>query len=197
MPALILSVTAFAQSARPRPSPSPAIGPAILEDSTGKQIGPFEWTNGLGAVPTVVLKISDLWLAVAADVNGFRNGGGYFYYVSNDCTGTALYQILGAPVVGSSFSAAGTLYYADPRLAQNYNQISSRQNIFFDGTLAGCEGISTSGPIQSSPNLDSFNTGFCSALHAVSERGPISGSAELLIDYAGWFRQKWPRLITR
>jgi hypothetical protein len=63
--------TAFAQNtARPRPSPSPAIGPAILVDSTGKRIGPFDWERpGPGTpptggpdLPTVLLKLNGGWV---------------------------------------------------------------------------------------------------------------------------------------
>jgi hypothetical protein len=141
------------------PHPVTGIGPAILVDSTGKQIGPFDWTNGLGVVPTVLLKINGLWLAVAADVTGFRSGGGTFFYTTTDCSGTTYYQLLGPVVVGSSFGVAGTLYYGDSRLAQ-FEQISSRQNIFADGTLAGCEGISTNGPFSPDQTFNLSTLGF-------------------------------------
>jgi hypothetical protein len=80
---LMFSVAAFAQTARPRPSPSssPAIGPAILLDSTGKQIGPFDWNSfqptfsiplGQPELSTVLLKINGEWVRVFADSSGFR-----------------------------------------------------------------------------------------------------------------------------
>src|SRR5215472_6498616 len=93
--------------------PSPPGLAAILVDSTGAKMGPYDWNAAVTNIgPTVLLNINGLWLAVGADGNGFTNHGGNLYYATSDCRGTAYYaEFLGRPVVGSSFAAAGILHY--------------------------------------------------------------------------------------
>jgi hypothetical protein len=138
----------------------PPLGPAILVDSTGKQIGLFDWNNGLGVSPKVLLKINGVWLAVRVNAHGFRVEDGIFYYATTDCSGTAFLLIGDFPIVVSTFVTAGTLHYADPRLAQNVPFFGSRQAIFADGTLATCEGISTNGPASPDQTFNLSTLGF-------------------------------------
>jgi hypothetical protein len=129
-------------------------------DSTGKQIGPFDWADrGLGVVPTVLLKINGLWLAVRVVARGFRDEGGTLDYTTTDCSGTAYNKILDFPVVGPTFIAAGILHYADPRIAQNL-QFASRQSVDADGILGGCGGISDNGPASPDQTFNLSTLGF-------------------------------------
>jgi hypothetical protein len=107
-----------------KPHPVPAIGPAILVDSTGKQIGPFAWNPfqpgfsiplGRPEYPTVLLKINGEWVAVFADYDGFGNQDGFLFYTTNDCTGTAYFAVFfeGRPVVSPSITSGGILHYVN------------------------------------------------------------------------------------
>jgi hypothetical protein len=149
----------------PRPSPPPkGLGPAILVDSTGAQIGLFDWNSDFPFspdVPTVLLKVNRVWLAVAADGNGFKDLGGTIYYATNDCSGTAYYdESVSNPVVGSSFSANGILHYADPRLPQS-QQMFSNEFIYLDGTIhGGCQSVTANGYFSPDQTLDLSTLGF-------------------------------------
>jgi hypothetical protein len=157
-------------NASQKPHPVTGIGPAILVDSTGKQIGPFDWADrGLGVVPTVLLKINGLWLAVRVVARGFRDEGGTLDYTTTDCSGTAYNKILDFPVVGPTFIAAGILHYADPRIAQNL-QFASRQSVDADGILGGCGGISDNGPASPDQIFNLSTLGFVPPF-TVSVRG--------------------------
>jgi hypothetical protein len=100
-------------------------------------------------------------VAVNAEYNGFGDHGGYLWYTTNDCSGTAYYaEFFGRPVVASSFAAAGILHYADLSIAQSVNFLSYGLVNAGTGALDGCFGISTNAVASPDQALDLSTLGF-------------------------------------
>jgi hypothetical protein len=167
---ILVTVLALTSAADLTTSPALATGPATLVDSTGKRIGLFDWSGlvplssiptGTGNMPSVLLKINGTWLAVNADYNGFGNHGGYLFYTTTDCSGTAYNaSFVGRPVVGATFVAAGILHYIDFNIAQQVSFLSYGTIDAGTGMLAGCAGISTGGLASPDQTFDLSRLGF-------------------------------------
>jgi hypothetical protein len=124
------------------------LGPAIVIDSLGNQIGPYFDAGPYGDV--VLRKINGHWFSLSIGREGFLDSPGpnYYQFTTSDCSGTP-YLGAGQPLVlrhaaTESFVIGGTLYYPNFSAAQTVTICSALQ-LNPDGTAGQCDSFPAAG----------------------------------------------------
>jgi hypothetical protein len=146
---LSFSVRVLANPKSPSPAPPHRMGPAIVIDSQGKQIGPFfrSFNFAGGNVPSTVLRnVNDTWIQIPVTPGGFNSAGVQLLYKARGCSGTAYLQEgsidldLIAGDTGNAAVANQILYYPT-NLQECSGNFLSFLPIDHNGVAASCDDI--------------------------------------------------------